>query len=112
MLVEQVDAIGREAAERALDDLADVLRPAVDADVRAVRIELEAELRGDDDAVTRTAPERVQSALASSSSFLYGPYASAVSRNVHAELDGAVDGGDGLALVALLGGAVGLASFP
>ena len=27
----------------------------------------------------------------------------------HAELDGAVDGGDGLALIALLGGAVGLA---
>ena len=34
VLVEQVDVVGAEAAQRALDRLADVLRPAVDADHR------------------------------------------------------------------------------
>ena len=68
-------------------------------------VELEAELGRDDDAVALWP----SSARPSSSSFVYGPYTSAVSKNVHAELDGPVDRGDGLALVALLGRAVGLA---
>ena len=37
VLVEEVDAVGGEPAERALDGLADVLRPAVHARDAAVR---------------------------------------------------------------------------
>jgi hypothetical protein len=48
MLIEQVDAVGPQPLQRSLDDIADMLGPAVEPDHRAVRIELEAELGGDD----------------------------------------------------------------
>ena len=53
MLVEQIDVIGLQPAQRAFDGLADVRRPAVHAGDAAVLVELEAELRRDDDAIAR-----------------------------------------------------------
>src|SRR5579885_165510 len=48
MLVEEIDGLDLEPLERSLRDLFDVLRPAVEAALRAsLRIEIEAELGGD-----------------------------------------------------------------
>src|SRR2546426_6587193 len=47
MLVVEIDAVGLEALQRALDHLLDVIRPAVDA----TGLDVKAELRGDADAV-------------------------------------------------------------
>ena len=103
MLVEKVDTVGGEPAERALDRLADVLRPAVQARDRAV-LDLEAELGRDDDAIALALERAAQQLLVRVRAVDLGRV-----EEGHAELDGPVDGGDGLALVALLGGAVGLA---
>jgi hypothetical protein len=47
VLVEQVDAVGAESLQRSLDDLPDVLRPAVHTDRLSVLMELEPEVGGD-----------------------------------------------------------------
>jgi hypothetical protein len=94
--------VSGEAAQRALHDFADVLRTTIDADVGAARIELEAELRGDDDAITRTGAEgleRTREQLL----VLVRPVRLGRVEERAPELDGAVDGGDRLVLVALLG---------
>src|SRR5574337_1107925 len=46
MLVEQVDAVGPQPFQGRLDDGADVLRPAVQSDDRAVLVKLEAKFAG------------------------------------------------------------------
>src|SRR4051794_34842899 len=51
VLVEQVDGLGAQPAQRTLDRGADVLRPAGDAGLLTVLVKGEAELRRDDDAV-------------------------------------------------------------
>ena len=51
VLVEQVDRVGAQATQRALDGGADVVGPAGDAGLVAVLVEGEAELGGDDDLV-------------------------------------------------------------
>ena len=107
VLVEQVDAVGARAGAASPRRPRGCAPAGCRRPPRACSLELEAELGGDDDAVACT-PSRL-SARPSSSSFVYGPYTSAVSKKRHAELEGAVDGGDRLALVALLGRAVGLA---
>ena len=107
MLVQQVDVIRLQPAQRALDGLADVRRPAVHAGDHAVRVELEAELGRDDHAVARALEllERAgQQLLVRVRPVRLGRIEEGAS-----ELDGAMDGGDGLALVALFGGAVRVA---
>src|SRR5690349_16630852 len=48
MLVEKIDDAGLESPERGLGDLADMRGPAVETDdLAGIRIEFEAELRGD-----------------------------------------------------------------
>ena len=91
-----------QPAQRTLDGLADVLRPAVDAGDRRLLIEAEAELGRDDHVVARAAPA-ARSARATSSSFRNGPYDLGRVEEGDPELDGAMDGGDRLALVALVG---------
>ena len=49
MLVEQVDGLGPQAPQRAVDRGADVVRPAADTGLLCVLVEGEPELRGDDD---------------------------------------------------------------
>ena len=49
VLVEEIDGLDLEPFERALDDLLDVLRPAVEAPLLPIRIEFEAELGRDHD---------------------------------------------------------------
>ena len=49
VLVEQVDGVGPQATQRALDGGADVVRSAADAGLLAVLVEGEPELGGDDD---------------------------------------------------------------
>ena len=51
VLVEQVDGVGAQAAQRAVDGGADVVWPAADAGLLAVLVEGEPELGGDDDVV-------------------------------------------------------------
>ena len=51
VLVEQVDGVGAQPPQRAVDGGADVLGPAGDAGLVAVLVEGEAELGGDDDLV-------------------------------------------------------------
>jgi hypothetical protein len=75
VLVVEVDAVGLQPRERGLGDLPDVLRPAVKARLRVPG--LEAELGGDNDLL----PEG-ESASPTSSSFVNGPYTSAVSKKV------------------------------
>ena len=48
MLIEQIDRLDAQAPQRPLDDLSDVVGPAVEA-VRSRREDREAELGGDDD---------------------------------------------------------------
>ena len=50
MLIEQIDSVGLEPLQRCLGHVADVGGPAVEARLLAV-LELEAELRGDDDLI-------------------------------------------------------------
>src|SRR6185437_390441 len=106
VLVQQVDVVRLQPAQRALDGFADVCRPAVHAGYRAVRIEGEAEFGGDEDAVACAASGRLQ--RAGQQLFVrVWPVCLGRVEERHAELDGPVDGGDGLALVTLCGGAVG-----
>jgi hypothetical protein len=49
VLVEQIDRIGPQATQRALDRIADVVRPAGDAGLAAICVQREPELRGDHD---------------------------------------------------------------
>ena len=73
VLVEQVNAVGAEPLQHLVDDLADVVRSAV----QSSRVELETELRGQNDLVADrfgASPTRT--------SLVKGPYASAVSKNV------------------------------
>ena len=51
VLVEQVDGVGAEPAQRAVDRLADVLGSAGQPGLATLLVEREAELRGDDDLV-------------------------------------------------------------
>jgi hypothetical protein len=51
VLVEQVDDIGVQPLQGSVCHVADMLRPAVHAALAAFGIEVEAELRGDDDLV-------------------------------------------------------------
>ena len=76
MLIKQVNAVSPEPLERRFGNLLDVFRAAVEAALLAVD-DPEAELRRDDHAVA----ERGR-ASPTSSSFVNGPYISAVSKNV------------------------------
>ena len=49
VLIEEIDDIGPEPAERSLRDRPDVLRPAAQAGLRTIGVELEAELGRDHD---------------------------------------------------------------
>ena len=53
VLIQHVYVIGLETTQRSMHDFADVFRPAVDANVGSARVEPEAELRSDDQLVTR-----------------------------------------------------------
>ena len=107
VLIEQVDPVGGEAAERALDGFADVCRAAVQPRDPAVRVELEAELGGDDDPVA-SALELLEGAR-QQFLVLVRPVCLGGVEEGAPQLDGPMDGGDGLALVALLRGAVRVA---
>ena len=100
VLIEEVNAVSSEAAERALDGLANMLGPAIQARHRAV-LDLEPELGRDSHAIALTR-ERA------SEQFLVGirPVHLGRIKERDAKLDGPVDGGDGLAPVALFGGSV------
>jgi hypothetical protein len=52
VLIEQVDVIGLQPTQRAFDDFANMPRPAVHPGRDVVRVEFEAELGGDDHAVS------------------------------------------------------------
>ena len=99
MLVEQIDVIRLQPAQRTFDYFTNVCRLAVDAGDDAVRVELEAELGGDDDAVARTRAcgER------SPQQFLVRVRAIRFCRveKRASELDGPINRRDGFALVAL-----------
>ena len=70
MLIEQVDRLCPQSLQRALNGIADALRPAVESGRPrpSVASQIEPELRGDDDFV----PMGPQ-ASPTSSSFVYGP---------------------------------------
>ena len=106
VLVQEVDVVRVEPAERALDSLADVRGPAVHPRNGAV-LDLEAELGCDDEpfALPRELLESARQQLL----VREGPVDLGRIEERHAELDRPVDGGDRLALVALLRRAVGLA---
>jgi hypothetical protein len=88
VLVEEVDVVGLEAAQRPLDGLTDVLGPAVHADDLSV-LDLEPEL-GRDDRLVALSLERLSEQL------LVVERAVDLGRveEVHAELERPVDGGD------------------
>ena len=97
VLVVQVDVVDAEAAERGLAGLTDVLGPAVDAAVgRVVGVAHDAELGGDDGHVA-SARQR----LAHEDLVREGPVHVGRVEEGHAELEGAVDRGDGLVVVRL-----------
>ena len=52
MLIEEINPISLQSTERGLDDLANMLRPAVRADNAALLVEIETELGGNDATVT------------------------------------------------------------
>src|SRR5678816_1117846 len=106
MLVEEIDAIGAETAQRAIHDLADMVGVTVDARDAGLA-EPEPELGGDHDAVTPIAPERAQRAR-KQLLVLVRPVCFGRVEERHAQLDGAMDGGNGLTLIALFGRAVRL----
>jgi hypothetical protein len=107
MLVEQIDSIGSQPPKRAFDDVANMPRPAVQPIDGALLIEREAEFRRDHDALARAARllERPREELL----VLEGPVCFGGIEERHTELDGSVNRGDGLSLVAFFGGAVGMA---
>ncbi len=107
VLIEQVDVIRLQPAQRAFDRFADVCRPAVHSAMPPFSSNLKPNLV----AMTTRSREtlRCLRARANNSSFAYGPYASAVSKNVTPELNRAANRRDGFALVAFFGGAVRLA---
>jgi hypothetical protein len=72
VLVEQIDAVGPQPLQHLVDDLADVVRSAVESS----RFELETEFRGEHDRVA----DRFE--RATRVSFVRGPYASALSKSV------------------------------
>ena len=94
VLVEQVDVVGAEPAQRAFDRLADVLGPAVDvgADLLAV-LEAEAELGGDHHLVAPALQRAAEQLLVRVRAVDLGRVEEGA-----AELDGAVQRGDRLAL--------------
>ena len=100
MLVHQVDVVGGEASERALDGLVNMLRPAVHSCDGAV-LELEPELGRDDDTVALAVECAGEQCLVG-----VGPVRLGRVKECHSEFDGSVDGCDGLPIVALFGGAV------
>ena len=51
VLIEQVDMVGPQALQRSLDHLADMLGPAIEPDHLALLVDLEAELRADQNLV-------------------------------------------------------------
>ena len=103
VLVEKIDAVRSEAAERAVDRFANMFRPAVQAGHRAV-LDLEPELGRNDHAIALAGECAGEQFLISVRPIHLGRV-----KECHAQLDGSVDGCDGLALVALFGGAVGKA---
>jgi hypothetical protein len=56
VLIEQVDMVGPQALQRSLDHLADMLGPAIEPDHLVLLVDLEAELRADQNLV----PNRLQ----------------------------------------------------
>src|SRR4051794_16068944 len=102
VLVEQVDAVRPEPPQGALDHLADVLRPAVAAGARLLPVlDAEAELRGEGHLVAPPLERPAQQLLVGVGAVDLRRVEEGAS-----ELDGAVEGGDGFALVAFLRGAV------
>lgn len=78
MLIEQIDNLHLQPPERGFDNFPDVFGPAVQSFILAgVRVDVESELRRDDNLIA----ERSHG-LPTSSSLMYGPYTSAVSKNV------------------------------
>src|SRR5689334_5880108 len=107
VLVEEIDAIGVETTQRAVDHVADVVRVAVHA--RDARLaEPKPELRGDDYAIARAAPELSQRARQQLFILVWPVRFGRVEKR-QAQLDGAMDRGNGSALVALFRRAIGLA---
>ena len=104
VLIEEVDVVRAQPAQRAFDSLADVCRPAVRSSDRARVIELEPELRCDDDAL---APS-VQLSQCASKQLLVRVRSIRLGRieKRASEFDGAMDGGDRLTGVTLFRGAV------
>ena len=100
VLVEKIDAVSSETAERAFDGFANMLRPAVHSCDGAV-LELEPELGRDDDAVALAVERAGEQCLVG-----VGPVRLGRVKECHSEFDGSVDGCDGLPIVALFGGAV------
>ncbi|HEY3747227.1 MAG TPA: hypothetical protein VGL17_13335 [Gemmatimonadaceae bacterium] len=105
MLIEKIDMVGLESAQRSFDRLANVCRPAVYPS-DAVRAELEAEFGGNDHAITRDL-ELFERASQQLLVFVRSVRLGRVEER-HAELNGATDGGDRLAFVALVGSPVSL----
>ena len=101
VLVEQVDVVGPEPPQRALDHLADMLGPAVRSGRPLAVLDAEAELRGDRHLVAPPLQRPAQQLLVGEGAVDLGRVEEGA-----AELEGAVDGGDGLRLVRR---AVGLA---
>ena len=62
VLIEEVDDIRAQPLQRRVRDLTDPLGPRVQAMVAAVSVEVETELRGDDDAIAQR-PQRVPNEL-------------------------------------------------
>ena len=107
MLIQQIDAIGLQTAERAFHSLANVRGLAVHPCSAAVLIDAESELGRDHEPVARTIELR-ESAREELLVYVRAVHLCRI-EECHAELDGAVNRGDGLALVALVRGAVCLA---
>src|SRR5438552_3066670 len=100
MLIEQIDVVRLQAPQRTLHCLTNVRRPAIETDVRAV-LELEAELGRDYHGIPLSFQRAAYQLLVRIRSVRLGGV-----EERHAKLDRAMDGGDGLLLVALLGSAV------
>jgi hypothetical protein len=97
-------AVRLQSTKRALHRFADVLRPAVHARDATVLVDLEAKLRCDDDPVAPPHERAGQQLFVRAWTVHLGRV-----EEGHPELDGPMNGRDGLALVALLRSSVGLA---
>jgi hypothetical protein len=101
MLIEQIDMICAQPAQRALHRFSNMLRSAVQARERALIAEAESELGGDHHAIALPGQRARQQLLVGVGTVRFGRV-----EERHAELQRAMERGDGFALVSLLGRAV------